>query len=147
MTDRINTSPHPKPWTGARLMKQNRKFHKRKHWTGRRWQRYHAEREDKRNHEPIPRALKEIRLRVLWRQQDSAARSARMRAYHEQRRAAKQADVEDIASMVVRGILDNLDAARNCMRDLGMIEIAPGHWRYGVTPPRPSPAVRSPGAA
>lgn len=157
MTTRTETGATAKTWAGARLMKQNTKWHTRQHWTCKRWQRYHAERAEKSEHEKRPH-LKETRLQyaaqeALRRQRLAAEealyqkRRARMIAINEKRRVAKQAEINEIATMILHGVLDNLDIAHDIMRERGMIEIAPGHWRDGLTQPKPRAARHSPGAA
>lgn len=63
----------PKPWRWRVVQCQRAKRRRRFSWTGKRWARYHDEREIKRN--ARPRTLKAIRLR--WRAEAAAAKRRR----------------------------------------------------------------------
>ena len=77
----------PKPWAQRVRRTQAAKARQRKYWTRARWLKHDTLRQAKRTHHPLPH-LKSSRLERKRELADSAARSARMRAYHARRRAA-----------------------------------------------------------
>jgi hypothetical protein len=87
---RIKARP-PKSWRPLVRQRQLKKRAKRMSWTRKRWQRYHDERAAKRAKPKRP-YRKMMRVWQQAEQRDREARSQRMRAYHERRRAALAAN-------------------------------------------------------
>ena len=120
-----------KPWADRRLKTLREKLRRRKYWNATRWQKFNAELDERRDR-PRRSPLMAIRQQQraereyeAWRKKRNAelypARQARMIALNEKRREERQRNWDwETAQMMVRLVLENLDEAREIMRERGI---------------------------